>query len=308
MKKQLLIAAVAATMATASMADVSITGSAKANVNNGNASIESDLVVTGKSGATSVVAKISLDSGMNAGSQAASTTTGASGITAVGAVTATDAIVEDLYLTSSFQGVNIKVGEYRSGASELDQTSGAATQRYNLSTSMGPVSIAYEATADNHDLTLGGSVAGVSVMHKMKKNDDSETWVSGSFAGVNVAWNQEHTDSGDLNDTAITVSTEMNGVTATYVAIDAESTTVVSDGYIGKFALTTANTEASAFGLKTSIAGNTVQFKAIEINDVDSTKVILTRPLASGATFEATYNDSDTDSEDYLDLELAVKF
>jgi len=293
MKKQLLIAAVAATMATASMADVSITGSAKANVKNGNASIESDLVVTGKSGATSVVAKISLDSGMNAGTASS---------------TVTDAIVEDLYVTSSFQGVNIKVGEYRSGASELDHTSSAATQRYNLSTSMGPVSIAYEATADNHDLTLGGEVAGVSVKHKMKKNDDSETWVSGSFSGVNVAWNQEHTDTGDLNDTAITVSTEMNGVTATYVAIDAESTAVVSDGYIGKFALGTANTEASAFGLKTSVAGNTVQFKAIEINDVDSTKVILTRPLASGATFEATYNDSDTDSEDYLDLELAVKF
>ena len=307
MKKQLLIAAVAATMATASMADVSITGSAKANVKNGNASIESDLVVTGKSGATSVVAKISLDSGMNAGTAATNTFT-ATGTADTAGGTPTDAIVEDLYVTSSFQGVNIKVGEYRSGASELDYTSSAATQRYNLSTSMGPVSIAYEATADNHDLTLGGEVAGVSVKHKMKKNDDSETWVSGSFSGVNVAWNQEHTDTGDLNDTAITVSTEMNGVTATYVAIDAESTAVVSDGYIGKFALGTANTEASAFGLKTSVAGNTVQFKAIEINDVDSTKVILTRPLASGATFEATYNDSDTDSEDYLDLELAVKF
>jgi len=285
MKKQLLIAAVAATMATASMADVSITGSAKANVNNGNASIESDLKITGKSGDSTLVANLSLDNGTGNNDQ----------------------IVEDLYVTSSFQGVNMKVGQYRSGKSELDQT-GSTTSRYNLSTSVGPVSIAYEALEDNHDLTIGGEMAGVSVKHKMKKNDDSETWVSGSFAGVNVAWNQEHTNTGDLNDTAITVSTEMNGVTATYVAIDAESTKVVSDGYVGKFALETANTEASAFGLSTSVAGNTVQFKKIEIADVDSTKVILTRPLASGATFEATYNDSDTDSEDYLDFELAVKF
>jgi len=305
MKKQLLIAAVAATMATASMADVSITGSAKANVNNGNASIESDITVTGKSGATSVVANFSLDSGMNQGTSVAGTFT-ATGTADTNNDTTTDAMVEDLYLTTSFQGVNIKVGEYRSGASELDQTSTAATQRYNLSTSMGPVSIAYEATADNHDLTLGGEMAGVSVKHKMKKNDDSETWVSGSFAGVNVAWNQEHTDSGDKDNTAITVSTEMNGVTATYVSIDAEVATK-SDGYVGKFDLA-AGKEASAFGLKTSVAGNTVQFKAIEIADVDSTKVILTRPLASGATFEATYNDSDTDSLDSLDLELAVKF
>jgi len=307
MKKQLLIAAVAATMATASMADVSITGSAKANVNNGNASIESDITVTGKSGATSVVANFSLDSGMNQGTSVAGTFT-ATGTADTNNDTTTDAMVEGLYLTTSFQGVNIKVGEYRSGASELDQTDAAASQRYNLSTSMGPISVAYEAKADNHDLTIGGEMAGVSVKHKMKKNDDSETWVSGSFAGVNVAWNQEHIEDGDTNDTAITVSTEMNGVTATYVAIDAESTKVVSDGYVGKFALETANTEASAFGLSTSVAGNTVQFKKIEIADVDSTKVILTRPLASGATFEATYNDSDTDSEDYLDFELAVKF
>jgi len=284
MKKQLLIAAVAATMATASMADVSITGSAKANVNNGNASIESDLKITGKSGDSTLVANLSLDNGTGNNDQ----------------------IVEDLYVTSSFQGVNMKVGQYRSGKSELDQT-GSTTSRYNLSTSVGPVSIAYEALEDNHDLTIGGEMAGVSVKHKMKKNDDSETWVSGSFAGVNVAWNQEHTNTGDLNDTAITVSTEMNGVTATYVAIDAESTAVVSDGYVGKFSLA-AGKDASAFGLKTSVAGNTVEFKAIEIADVDSTKVILTRPLASGATFEATYNDSDTDSLDSLDLELAVKF
>jgi len=307
MKKQLLIAAVAATMGTAAMADVSITGSAKANVKNGNASIESDLVVTGKSGATSVVAKISLDSGMNAGSQAASTSTGASGVTAVGAVTATDAIVEDLYLTTSFEGINVKVGEYRSGKSELDQTSSAASQRYNLSTTMGGITATYEATASSHDLTLGGSVAGVSVKHKMKQNDDTETWVSGSFGGVNASWNQEHDDSADTNDTAITVDTTFNGVTAKYVKIDAEGATVVSDGYVGKFSLG-ANEEASAFGLSTAVAGNTVQLKKIDINDVDSTKVIITRPLASGATFEATYNDSDTDSSDFLDLELSVKF
>ena len=290
MKKQLIAAAVAATMTSVAMADISITGSAKANVKNGNASIESDLKITGKSGDSALVANISLDNGTNPQNAHTSTST---------------EIVEDLYVTSSFQGVNIKAGSYRSGKSELDQTSDPSA-RYNLSTSMGPVSIAYEATSSNHDLTVGGEVAGVSVKHKMKKNDDSETWVSGSLAGVNVAWNQEHTDSGDKDDTALTVSTEFNGVTATYVKLDTD-TAVKSDGYIGKFT-TTAGSDASAFGLKTGVAGNTVEIKAIEINDVDSTKVILTRPLASGATFEATYNDSDTDSEDYLDLELAVKF
>jgi hypothetical protein len=304
MKKQLLIAAVAATMSVSAMADISIAGSAKANSINGVVSIESDLVITGKSGDTSVVAKISLDSGMNAGSQATSTSD-ATGVQEVGAVTATDAIVEDLYLTTSFEGVNIKIGEYRSGASELDQTSAAASTRYNLSTTMGGITVAYEATAGASDVAISGTVSGVSVSHKIKSSDDTETTVSGSLAGVSLIWNNEHTDSGDKNDTAITVSTDFNGVGVKYVKIDSDTGTV-SDGYVGKFDLG-ANQEASAFGVSTSVAGNTVTFKKIDINNVDSTKVILTRALASGATFEAVYTDNDT-LADVLDLELAVKF
>ncbi len=295
MKKQLLIAAVAATMASVSMADISITGSTKANVLDGVPSIEADLKITGKSGDTSVVANISLDNGVKNGTAAT-----------LEAVNSTK-MVEDLYVTTSLMGVKAKAGAYRSGASELDQTDATPSGRYNLSTTMGGITATYEAKAATHDLTLGGTVAGVSIMHKMKNNDDSETWVSGSFGGVNASWNQEHTDSGDLNDTAITVSTEMNGVTATYVAIDAESNKVASDGYIGKFELTTANTEASAFGLSTAVAGNTVTFKKIEIANVDSNKVIVNRVLGNGATFEATYTDNDT-ANDTLDFELAVKF
>ena len=304
MKKQLLIAAVAATMSVSAMADISIAGSAKANSINGVVSIESDLVITGKSGDTSVVAKISLDSGMNAGTDATNVFT-ATGTADTAGGTPTDAIVEDLYLTTSFEGVNIKIGEYRSGASELDQTSAAASTRYNLSTSMGGITVAYEATAGASDVALSGTVSGVSVSHKIKSSDDTETTVSGSLAGVSLTWNNEHTDSGDKNDTAITVSTDFNGVGVKYVKIDSDTGTV-SDGYVGKFDLE-ANQEASAFGVSTSVAGNTVTFKKIDINNVDSTKVILTRALASGATFEAVYTDNDT-AADVLDLELAVKF
>jgi hypothetical protein len=305
MKKQLLIAAVAATMSVSAMADISIAGSAKANSINGVVSIESDLVITGKSGDTSVVAKISLDSGMNAGTDATNVFT-ATGTADTAGGTPTDAIVEDLYLTTSFEGVNIKIGEYRSGASELDQTSAAASTRYNLSTSMGGITVAYEATAGASDVAFSGTIAGVSVAHKIKSSDDTETTVSGSLSGVNLSWNQEHDDSANTDDTAITVSTEFSGVTATYVKIDAEGADVVSDGYVGKFDLA-AGKEASAFGLSTSLAGNTVTFKSIDIADTDSTKIVLNRALASGATFEAVYTDNDG-SNDVLDLELAVKF
>ena len=287
MKKQLLIAAVAASMTSVAMADISITGSTKANVLDGAPSIEADLKITGKSGDSSLVANIALDSGVDTGAQAGD-------------------MVEDLYVTTSLMGVNAKAGAYRSGKSELDQTSAAPSARYNLSTTVSGVTATYEATKDTHDLTLGGTVAGVSIKHKMKQNDDTETWVSGSFGGVNLSWNQEHDDSADTNDTAISIDTTMNGVTAKYVKIDAEGSTVVSDGYVGKFDLD-ANEDASAFGLSTAVAGNTVTLKKIEIADADSNKIIINRPLGNGATFEATYTDKDA-ADDTLDLELAVKF
>jgi len=282
MKKQLLIAAVAASMTSVAMADISITGAAKANVTDGVATIETDLTVVGKSAGTSVVANIALDSGVDTGSDEGD-------------------MVEDLYLTTSFEGVKVKAGTYRSGKSELDKTDATPSARYNLSTTMGGITATYEAKAATHDLTLGGTVAGVSIKHKMKDNDDTETWVSGSMAGVNASWNQEKADNGDTN-TAITVDTEMKGVALKYVKIDSDTTTA-TDGYVTDSA---SVTEASAIGISTSVAGNTVTYKVIEIDDVDSSKLILTRPL-NGATFEATYTNNDA-SDDVLDFELAVKF
>jgi len=283
MKKQLIAAAVAATMTSVAMADISITGATKANVTNGNAAIEADLKITGKSGDTSVVANIALDSGVDTGAQAGD-------------------MVEDLYLTTSVEGVKIKAGAYRSGKSELDQTSATPSARYNLSTTMGGITATYEATHSSHDLTLGGTVAGVSIKHKMKQNDDTETWVSGSAAGVDLSWNQEETDSTGNQDTAIVASTSVSGIGVKYVKIDSDAGTA-TDGYVTK---ATGVKDATAVGISTSMAGNTVTFKGIEVDGVDSQKVIVNRKLASGATFEATYTDAD--AGDTLDLELAVKF
>ncbi len=78
-----------------------------------------------------------------------------------------------------------------------------------------------------------------------------------------------------------------------------------------------AGQDVTAVELSTSIAGNTVKFRHASVDDVassdmDFNKVIITRPLANGTTFEAVYTTTD-DSEaandaDVLDLELSVKF
>jgi hypothetical protein len=124
------------------------------------------------------------------------------------------------------------------------------------------------------------------------------------MSGVNVSWNQE--DNSNKKDTAIVVSTEVSGVTATYVKVDSDAATgTVMDGFFGS---KSGVKKATGFALATSVAGNKVTFKSLDVDSVDTSKVIVNRALASGATFEATYTNNAGDAKDTLDLELAVKF
>jgi len=89
------------------------------------------------------------------------------------------------------------------------------------------------------------------------------------------------------------------------------------EGASGAYDLT-AGQDVAAMKVSTSMAGNTVAFTRTDIDGVtgkntEINKFTVTRPLASGATFEATYTDlSDADGTandmTSLDLELAVKF
>jgi hypothetical protein len=78
---------------------------------------------------------------------------------------------------------------------------------------------------------------------------------------------------------------------------------VSSDAFFG--AQTLVKT-ASGVSASTSIGGNKLTFKAYDINDVDTNKLIVSRPMAGG-TFEATFSDTDGSSSS-TDLELKVKF
>ena len=286
MKKQLLIAAVAASMTSVAMADISISGGVKMNSVDGAYSHEADMTIAGKSGDTGITVNLSLDD--KGATQPA------------GAKVAVK--VEDAYMTTSVAGVAIKMGGWRSGKSELGTTSTVVTERVNLSTTFGGLSLAFEDTGAANSTTIGGSLAGVSISHKMSSNNDTETKASGSMGGVSVKVHTKDDDATGGTDTSTTLSTEVQGVTLTYAKTTTDDGTT-QDGYIGSSAIAGS---ADAIGIKTSIAGNTVQFKAITIDGNDSNKVVVTRALGAGATFEAIYTDTDT--SDTLDLELAVKF
>jgi hypothetical protein len=196
------------------------------------------------------------------------------------------------------------MGGWRSGKSELGTTSTDVTERVNVSTSFGGLSLAYEDTGAANSTTIGGSLAGVSVSHKISQDTSTETKASGTMGGVSIAAHSKESAASATN-TAVTLSTEVQGVTLTYVTLS-NDTDITTDGFMG-LQTVLAGTDASAFGIATSIAGNSVKFKAITNGSTDTNKVIVTRALGAGTTFEATYSDKDL-VDATLDLELAVKF
>ena len=272
MKKQLLIAAVAATMSSVAMADVSISGAAKFNVKDSVSTYSTDLNVVGKAGATTATYKLKM--------------------TAAGFETETATV------STAVNGLSVKAGAWKSGANELDQESTAAVARYSVSSTMGGVKVAITDDSNGADLTVSGSVAGVALSYTDRSDESTELSASASMSGVNVSFNKEEAANGDTN-TATTVSTTMSGITLKYVDINTDAGTV-SDGYVLNGSVLA---DATAFGISTTVAGNTVTLKKTDIDGTTNNKFVITRAL-NGATFEATYDDN----AESLDLELAVKF
>jgi hypothetical protein len=289
MKKQLLIAAVAATMGTAAIADISISGAAKVNwtdtdytaagtADTNTINHDVDWTIAGKSGDTGVSATFS------------TTTAGAF-------------VTENVFLTTSIAGVNIKTGSFSGGDSMMGDGS-RSDGKISLDTTISGVKVQFEdtdAAGNNSSITVSGSVSGVAVSHEIfdTKTDSS---ISGTFGGVTAKFRSVDSDTDTADMDSVLVSTEVQGVTLTYADVDANATHS-SDAFFGTVA---AMTDASGFSAATSLAGNGVTFKSYEIDNVDHTKVIVNRPLANGSTFEATFHDNGV--ADIIDLELAVKF
>jgi len=314
MKKQLLIAAVAATMTSAAIADISITGSAKANylntdskviANNSNTfSSEINLGIKGTNGGSGVV--VNLQSKNSADDD--------------------DFDVQDSYVTSSIADVAVQMGSWRGAHNLLEDGDTTTANRFKATTTIAGVTVTYEdgssTAAKGESIKLAGEVSGISVSHKMYNNgsgvDETDTSVSGSLGGVNVAYRTIDSDTNASDKDSLEVSYEMNGVTLTYAEFGSDSANtsdITSDGSLGDIDAV----DAQGFMVSTAMAGNTIKLRTVDTkvgahtngeNTINS--IIVTRPLASGATFEATYTDTDLtgtgEDKTTLDLELAVKF
>ena len=315
MKKQLLIAAVAATMGTAAIADVSITGNMKVNYTNEDANgattdsvhHEANLAIVGKTGDTSVRVEMALDDDISGQSKKDN-------------VEQATVRLEDVHLTTTIGAVKVKTGTWNGSDTILAADSARTSGNWILSTDMQGVSIALEGDtqASATSTTFSGDIAGVAAKYKMKSTSD-ELYLSADVAGVAVTYAGISADAANSDAAAFTLAKEFNGVTVSYSDVDADSSyTVTGDtaafGDAAALAMA-AGDDASAIKLSTSMAGNTVSARFVAVdstNDFDVNTFTVTRPLAGGTTLEVTYTDTDktgsTNDKEVLDVELAVKF
>ena len=319
MKKQLLIAAVAATMTSAAMADISISGDAKfeyqnvettgvaINVNQTNTEV--NLKLRGQSGDTSVVVDVASD-----------------GNSAL--------VVEDQYLTTKVGDVTVKAGNYASGTSgilgEIDEGS-RSNNKVTLSTTLGGAKVyvgnggsstgSTGFTTINNNMFAGISmdVAGVTVQAKKVNDTEDAFGVSGDMSGVAFRLEQKQGTGSNTDVVFGNVTTDVNGISLGYAWIDADADSLIAEDDSAIFAVENAGSgdSNSQFTASTSVQGNkvtlkagTVGFKAATL-DRDYTQVAVSRSLASGATASVTYTDkelTDTTDSQTFEAELSVKF
>ena len=252
MKKQLLIAAVAATMSSVAMADLSISGGYTAVFSDtGSVSDELDMKFVGKSDAGTVTMTLN------------DVETGSLDF-------------DQVFLTSTVEGISVKAGAYKglTGNGTTFKKGSAGSNKIKVSTKVAGLSIAH-SNSDKTDIS--GSFAGVKVKMQDALNSSRTTSISTDISGVAVA--AEKND----NTTAFSLSTEVSGMTVTYASIDSTNATQ-NDGILGNIA---GLTNVTGLNIQANTAAGKVTVKAMQSDTSDVTKVTLKRGNVS-----YTYNDA----------------
>ena len=329
MKKQIIAAAVAATMTSVALADISITGATKINYTNteyddGTTSNavknETDVAITGKNGDTTVVIKLEMD---DSDSQSSSSQTGSSHSAGTGVD------LEDVYMTTKVGDLTVKAGDWDNGNNFLRGSDRVANQ-LQVNGSIGPVGVQFNSGhgASDEKVTVSTAVGGVNLKY-VTQAKDNEIVASTNVGGVGVTFHLDNNDAANTDKSSLELTGKVGDMGVKFVQIDTDSgATAHGDTWAGDFEGTTSGgykyqtaADIMAIELSTTLAGNGVKLihtavdadAAVGGRDADNNKLVVTRPLASGATFELTYTSSDVtgvaaESGDSLDLELSVAF
>ena len=267
MKKQLLIAAVAATMTTAAMADISLTGQAivKAQTNSGAASAvtnEYKLAIKGTSGDNTAVVKLknTSDNLMK---------------------------ISEAYVSTKLEGISVTAGLKKGATGTALVTNKVASAKFIISANVAGAKIVLKQGSGNANakVDVSTTVSGVKVKVMDVLNDARYFLIDADVAGVAVHYE------GDDTNSAYTLSGTVGGIALTYAAVDKMNNNNGADdapfGAVGSAKTATADavsaTGVTGFIASTSTAAGKVTVKRWDADGFDNarTKVALSRGNAT---------------------------
>jgi len=317
MKKQLLIAAVAATMASASMADISIKGSANVKWMGNDAGASEmknnmDIDVTGKAGSTAVHAHLDVDDAKN-----------------------NTIVVDKLYMTTSVGGINVKAGDWSSCTGMVEGIKACSTtdDAIALSTTVGGFTVAASGSGDTATVgtyVVKGKIGGMDVALREDRDTSTNIAVKGDISGVGFYLENMNRDAADSDATLIAAHTSVAGGTLSVASYEADATgsslntgdiRPLGTSLVGDFHTAVAGSLAGVedikgIGFNTDVQGNNVNITHFDYDtaaatDMNGTDIVVTRDLASGATLTANYGTMDTSKTTDVTVygaKLSVKF
>jgi len=340
MKKQLLIAAVAATLGTSAMADISITGDALMRYAStedagGSAADENQLdqrirlKMVGTSGDTKVVMGLRTDNDE-------------AGTARTGGTTSTNGIETDYrFISTKVGGATVKVGEWweSTGLGLVRKGQSSGTNAVRVSGTVADVDLGLQGTVDGPEVVIDASttIAGVKLGLEHDTTDNTgytDATIEGKMADINYAAEiyQSDATASDADAHLVHLFTKIGGATVHLAAAkwEADSGTArvnnvkfsplgvsilgTATGINGELAVGNVNagtTEDKVTGARVdfNMAGNSIQLAAgnLEVGTVDKsfTDIIVTRDLAGA---KLALSAGEWNSRKSMGAKISVKF
>jgi len=301
MKKQLLIAAVAATMSAQALADISITGAASATFtatdfdatatqNTNVYAQDTDITITGTSGDTTVSTSIDL-----------SDTGGAS--------------VGEVKMTTTLMGVDITITDDTS-AGNASTNASMANVEFIASTDIAGITLTYEDSNTNRNGSIKAAmtIAGLDVSVKQAATATTTT-VGGDMAGLTATYTNVSNDGVSKDTSSIVVSGSAGGVDLSVKSYSAESAAAATMDHDGDSNGYLDSNKGTILAATMDLGGNSVTVTSTDVQQSTSTSTIsdkvsiaATRALASGADLTATFTNDTTKAKSTVALKIAVSF
>ena len=289
MKKQLLTAAVAATMSVSALADISITGAASMTwtgtdfdaATTANTTVyanDMDITITGTSGGTTATASIDLqdDDGANVG---------------------------DVVVTTTLAGVSLEMTE-DAGALALEAVLPAVagvTLTFNDSNANSNGSI-------KAAMTIAGLDASVT-----KAATATKSSIGGDLGGITVTYANNANDAANSDTNSLAVSGDVGGVALALTSYQGSSASAAWLDMDGDAAAANESDNGTAMSATMDLGGNSItvssnNFSLINTVTVDETVISGTRALDSGATLTGTYTRDELALSRAVALKISVTF